>query len=344
MKKILIFVITSSLVLSGLGAVGVSFDVNKQFMESLDQYQTIMTENCVLPIGQIPIPENPQNLQLAQSFIPTLPVLTKVELFIGKNSTAIYDLNIAVRDDLTGTDLTFINIDPSAVPTGTYDWVSIDFDDISVATGHTYYIVAYTENTTDNFYVWGGNNESDSYVDGCLWLSLDDGGTWGNRSVTSKPSNIYVKPRHGGVPKLDEYPTWDTCFKTYGIENSAPDDPEINGPSSGKPGTTYDFTIVSTDPEGDDITYCCDWGDGSGEVCIGPYPSGATTTISHKWTSSGKYILKVKASDIYGAESDYTELEITMPRNRVTTHNAILLRFMQHFPRASQLIRYFFGV
>ena len=58
MKKILLFIVII-LVLSGLGAVGITFDLNQHFLESLDQYQTEMTENTALPISQIPISENP---------------------------------------------------------------------------------------------------------------------------------------------------------------------------------------------------------------------------------------------------------------------------------------------
>jgi hypothetical protein len=50
-----------------------------------------------------------------------------------------------------------------------------------------------------------------------------------------------------------------------GSTNQQPLAPEIDGPSSGKPGTQYTFDFVTTDPDGDDIDYYVDWGDGETE-------------------------------------------------------------------------------
>ena len=287
-------------------------------------------------MSQIPISENPQNLQVAQSFIPTLPILTRVELFIGVNSTATYDLNVAIRDDLTGDDLAFININPSLVPTEDYGWVNIDFDDIPITAGQTYYIVTYTENATDNFYAWGCNNASESYVDGYAWFSFDDGWTWDNRSAASKPSNIYVKPRYGGTPKFDEYPTWDTCFKTYGLENTAPSTPETAGQISGIAGIEYDYIITSEDPDGDPIFYKINWGDGDVVEWFGPFDSEDSQTVNHSWDTQGDYTIRVKAKDIYDAESNWGELRVTMPRSRAI--NSLFLQFLQQFPILRRLL------
>ena len=43
---------------------------------------------------------------------------------------------------------------------------------------------------------------------------------------------------------------------------AAPNPPTINGPSSGKIGETAEFSISSSDPNGDKIMYKIDWGDG----------------------------------------------------------------------------------
>ena len=326
------------LVLSGLGAVALEIKTEPQtLLDELDQFQDVMTENAEVPIGHVAIPDNPISVQVAQSFIPTLPILTRLELFIGKNSTATYDLNVAIRDDLTGDDLTLIIIDPSAVPTETYDWVSIDFDDIPVTAGQTHYIVTYTENETDNFYAWGCNNESDSYVDGCAWFSLDDGGTWDNRSAASKPSNIYVKPRYGGTPIFDEYPTWDTCFRTYGKENAAPSTPDISGPTSGEVGTSYDYTFVSEDTNGDPVYYKINWGDGDVVEWFGPFDSEDPQTRGHTWDNPGEYTISIKAKDIWGEESSWGTLKVSMTKNRAL--NTRFLRFMQNYPHIFSILQ-----
>ena len=49
-----------------------------------------------------------------------------------------------------------------------------------------------------------------------------------------------------------------------------------------------------------------DWGDGNTSGWLGPYASGAIATGTHTWTSRGIYPVKVKAKDIYGAESSWS--------------------------------------
>ena len=35
------------------------------------------------------------------------------------------------------------------------------------------------------------------------------------------------------------------------------------------------------------------------------------------WSEEGEYIVKAKAKDPYGAESDWATLEVTVPKNKV---------------------------
>jgi len=98
--------------------------------------------------------------------------------------------------------------------------------------------------------------------------------------------------------------------------NNPPKKPIIEGPPSGKTGTSYDYNFCSSDPDGDNISYCVDWGDGAGEVCLGPFPSGTCITQSHNWTSDGTYTIKAKARDVNQAESEYATLPISMPKSK----------------------------
>ena len=343
MRKILPIIVAGFMILIGFGAVGFDIDFEPlTFLDELDQYQEIMTEDLGVPIGHVAIPDNPISIQLAQSFIPTKGILSQVELFIGKNSTTTYPLEIAIREELTEDDLTSISIEPGDVPTEDYDWVEIDFDDINVNTGHTYYIVTLTENVTDNFYMWGGNNLSESYPDGCMWHSLDEGNTWGNESAASDSSEVVMYANQGKNPRFEENITWDMCFRTYGRENSPPETPTIEGPTNGNAGTQYDYDLCSSDPDGDDIYYCIDWDDGSGEICIGPYPSGVCTIVSHTWDEQGTYAVKVKARDTHDAESDWATLSVTMPRNRAI--KTLFLNFLQKNPHIFPILQQFFGL
>lgn len=122
------------------------------------------------------------------------------------------------------------------------------------------------------------------------------------------------------------------------IGNNPPETPDINGPRRGHPGQELEYTVVSTDPEGDDIIYCFKWGDGSGGICIGPFTSGEPTTISHTWVEEGTYTMEVNASDIYGAESDVATLTISIPRNRPS-----IFRLSEIFPDTFSILRQLMG-
>jgi hypothetical protein len=96
--------------------------------------------------------------------------------------------------------------------------------------------------------------------------------------------------------------------------------PEINGPTSGNVGEEQVYTFNAIDPDGDNIYYCIDWGDNSGEVCIGPFPSGEEQTSSHTWDEEGTYIIRAKTRDIHNAESDWVNFEVTMPKNKMENY------------------------
>jgi len=154
MKKIIPIFVIGILVISGISTVAKVKvkSLVEPIADELDQYQEVMTENLGIPVGQLSIPENPINIQVAQSFIPTKDIITRVELLIGKNSTATYPLEISIREELIKEDLTSVSIDPAMVPTESFDWVEIDFEDAVITSGQTYYIVALTENITENYY------------------------------------------------------------------------------------------------------------------------------------------------------------------------------------------------
>ncbi|KYK29235.1 hypothetical protein AYK20_05985 [Thermoplasmatales archaeon SG8-52-1] len=125
--------------------------------------------------------------------------------------------------------------------------------------------------------------------------------------------------------------------------NNAPDVPKINGPPLGTAGILYEYTFVSTDPDGDDIAeYIIDWGDGQVMTITGPFESGITQTKTHTWTSQGTYTIKAKAKDIFGFESDWGELVVKMPRNRaINTLYKILYNFLQSHPNLFPILQLF---
>ena len=90
-------------------------------------------------------------------------------------------------------------------------------------------------------------------------------------------------------------------------ENQPPDEPTITGPTEGDPGVEYNFTFETTDPEGDDVYYYIDWGDGDTEGWLGPYASDEEVTVPHTYSENGSYEIKAKAKDTNNAESDWSD-------------------------------------
>ena len=103
-------------------------------------------------------------------------------------------------------------------------------------------------------------------------------------------------------------------FDYLPLYNPPPEKPTINGPTNGTAGQTYNYTFVTTDPYENDVYYYINWGDCPGWIMqVGPYASGQEVTISHTFTNQGTFTIKAMAKDIYGAESDWGTLSVTMP-------------------------------
>ena len=124
-------------------------------------------------------------------------------------------------------------------------------------------------------------------------------------------------------------------FQTCGIANSPPEKPSIEGKVSGKTNIEYTFSIVSTDPDGDDIGYslCGQWGNNPCNISLGLYSSGEIINVSCEWCEPGNYTLKVCALDCYGACSDWSSFEITLSKQKSYNPYLIILKLLfEKFP------------
>ena len=79
-----------------------------------------------------------------------------------------------------------------------------------------------------------------------------------------------------------------------------------SGPISGRPGTSINYTVSSADPDGDQMRYTLDWGDGTQSI-TGFLVSGARATANHTWSKAGTYQIKVFAIDESGDSSAWSE-------------------------------------
>ena len=130
-------------------------------------------------------------------------------------------------------------------------------------------------------------------------------------------------------------------FSLTAAANDPPLPPEIKGPSSGKVGQPIEYEFCGEDPNGDDIQICVSWGDGTGETCYGPFPSGICIKLEHTWTEIGSYTITSYCTDTHEAKSDNTtkSISIEKSKNRFIQFNFIL-QLLQNF----QMIRYLLGL
>jgi len=117
-----------------------------------------------------------------------------------------------------------------------------------------------------------------------------------------------------------------------------PEKPDMDGPRKGSVGIEYGFIFVTTDPEGDKVIYEIDWGDGKSDE-EGPISSGEEVIVNHAWDLPATYIIKARARDEFcGSNSEWSEMEIKIPRNRALNFDLINWLF-ERFPCAFQVIK-----
>lgn len=122
------------------------------------------------------------------------------------------------------------------------------------------------------------------------------------------------------------------------IQDTPPATPSIQGETKGKPGVSYSYTVATADPEADPIFYYVDWGDNTNSSWVGPFPSNENVTLNHTFAKKGNYIIKVKARDVYFAESDWGTLQVSMPK---PSSFPILMKFLERFPFLFSILQHF---
>ncbi|MCD6572863.1 MAG: hypothetical protein J7K95_02060 [Thermoplasmata archaeon] len=98
-------------------------------------------------------------------------------------------------------------------------------------------------------------------------------------------------------------------------ENSPPDKPtRPTGRIWGEVGTECNISTTISDADGDEMLVWFNWGDGTHDLAFGYYKSGDTVTMSHSWEEKGVYSVRVKAADMHGYESEWSDpLPIVVP-------------------------------
>ena len=100
------------------------------------------------------------------------------------------------------------------------------------------------------------------------------------------------------------------------VDSVPPERPIIEGPTQGKIGMEYTYTVSSSDNDDDQLYYYIDWGDDETTDWLGPYGSYEHITLSHIWGKEDTFIVKAYVKDEHDVVSDYGSLEVIMPKYR----------------------------
>jgi outer membrane protein assembly factor BamB len=225
--------------------------------------------------------------------IGSSPAIADGKLYIGS-----YDTNVYCLDALTGNHIWNYSTDQSV------------YASPAVADGKVY--------------VGSGNmsppagklNCLDALTGECLWYLPTDSVAHSSPAIAS--SKVYMSSSDGSLYCL--------------CDNLPPDKPSRpSGSISGEPGVVYNYSTSTTDPNGDDIRYGWDWnGDKEVDEWTSFYPSGVTVTTSHSWEHMGIRLVRVKAEDTSGFQSEWSKplLVITPKEQYVNQHGNVIRQLL----------------
>jgi hypothetical protein len=209
--------------------------------------------------------------------------------------------------------------------------------------------------------------------------SFEDGGntptditiSWSREQINLSEYNTVMLYDNSGNPLVNmkttshyTYTSPDdttTLFKIHCSGTAPPNQPPLkpqtpSGKTNGKINVEYTYTSSTTDPNGDQVSYWFDWGDGTNSGWVGPYSSGTTGSANHIWAAKGNFNIKVKAKDIYDAESNWSDsLPIKMPTSKPSSfsHSGdniireyidLLLRILRGEQRGENLTYFFLQI
>jgi hypothetical protein len=211
---IILILLLSSLSINTVGENIKSNTIIDDQDESLDQYQHEYHGSETNPYyGYVMFYTNDSKFSWwAQSFVPSMPILTRVKLFVFKNNQMDCGFIVSIRSSLYGEDLTKITVNTEKIPTYLEaDWVEFDFPDIYVDAGKTYYIVAYCYCGGDEY-----NEDNELTRHHFVWVF---GIRYDPDPNLYEKGNIFHTYRN-----IDFYKDWysynshrdDFCFETYG--------------------------------------------------------------------------------------------------------------------------------
>jgi len=102
---------------------------------------------------------------------------------------------------------------------------------------------------------------------------------------------------------------------------------------------------MSNDPDMDNISYFFDWGDDNNSGWTEYITSGNYINQTHTWEKKDKFIIRVKAKDFFGAESNWRTFELNIPKNNPFFFNFNLFSWLfERFSNSFLILRHLLGL
>ena len=152
-----------------------------------------------------------------------------------------------------------------------------------------------------------------------------------SKDPTLSPNELTFIIRASTEPVNSSYDLGTGCINAYNalVYNNKPETP--NGLSSGNIGEEYTYSTSIQYANNEPLYYLWDFGDGIKNDWIGPINSNEPCEISYSWEIKGDYQIKVKARDINGGESEWSDpLPVTMSMSKTRVfHQQKLARLFE---------------
>jgi hypothetical protein len=103
----------------------------------------------------------------------------------------------------------------------------------------------------------------------------------------------------------------------------------------------FKYTSSTVDPDSDKVYLLFDWGDGNSTGWLGPYLSGEKIKAYHIWKENGTFEIKVKAKDVNGTQSQWSDSLSVKVFRRIEIEKQIFLRFLNIFPNLKRFFNIF---
>lgn len=135
------------------------------------------------------------------------------------------------------------------------------------------------------------------------------------RLIHERTNDTYFESINGsdGLEEIRGQEWWHSSIITIQVkDNDPPLKPKIIGKKIGDINEEQFFEIEFNDPNDDMIYLLIDWGNDNKTGWLGPFESGGSLNISHKYDDKGLVSMRVKAKDVFNDESEFSTFRFQM--------------------------------